>query len=277
VSSDQLASARAFSAALRPWVEAACRLEWHPPDGFGPIIIRAALRRQLEALDVIANLTEAKHGYAAVAMLRPSCEELLWLRYLTSLAPEVLQRLSAALIRTGLRKDLEAQAGEVSEEQLREMGLAEQLESFQATRERDVSAMKDLARELGWPDRCTRKGVPPSTWFIADATDSKQLYRFMYHATSRYAHFSPVELARQGWGQAGALEINPGNYEPHWSMFCICWAPRLLAWSVVACSDHILETQDLEPNWEAAQEALDQLAASPLVPIITETELFWES
>ena len=107
-------------------------------------------------------------------------------------------------------------------------------------------------------------------------TDSVDLYSFMYHATSRYVHFSPVELARQGCGGPGDLLIGPAKYGSHWGAFSLCWAPRLLAWSVNACVDHVADTQQLELDWPRVQEALDDLTEIPLVPIITSDELYWE-
>ena len=107
--SSRVVAARAFGRALRPWIESACSLDWSPSDGFGRIIVRAALRRQLESLDVVIDLAEGDHGFAAVALLRPSCEELLWLRYLTSLSIDRFDRLTMAMIGTSVLKDLKAQ------------------------------------------------------------------------------------------------------------------------------------------------------------------------
>ena len=114
--SSQVVAARAFGSALRPWIESACSLDWNPSDGFGRIVVRAALRRQLESLDVVIDLAEGDRGFAAVGLLRPSCEELVWLRYLTSLNIDRFERLTMAMIGTGVLKDLEAQAGKVGED-----------------------------------------------------------------------------------------------------------------------------------------------------------------
>ena len=93
--SSPVAAARAFGSALRPWIESACSLDWNPSDGFGRIIVRAALRRQLESLDVVIDLAEGDHGFAAVALLRPSCaHELVSAAWASHVSPGS----SAALI-----------------------------------------------------------------------------------------------------------------------------------------------------------------------------------
>ncbi len=274
--SSQVAAARAFGVVLRPWIESACSLDWKPSDGFGRIVVRAALRRQLESLDVVVDLAEGERGFAAVALLRPSCEELLWLRYLTSLSIDRFERLTMAMIGTGVLKGLKAQAGEVGEDLVGAIGVDKDLARYRATDGQRREELKSLARQLGWPKRSRKYGVEPSTWFVAVKTDSVDLYSFMYHATSRYVHFSPVELARQGWGDPGDLRIDPANHESHWGAFSLCWAPRLLAWSVNACVHHVADTQQLEPDWPRVQEALDNLTEIPLVPIITSDEVYWE-
>ncbi len=274
--SSQVVAARAFGSALRPWIESACSLDWNPSDGFGRIVVRAALRRQLESLDVVIDLAEGDRGFAAVGLLRPSCEELLWLRDLTSLSIDRFERLTMAMIGTGVLKDLEAQAGDVGEDLIGAMGLDKDLARYRATDGQRREELKSLGRQLSWPKRSTKHGDAPSTWFVAMKTDSVDLYNFMYHATSRYVHFSPVELTRQGWGGPGDLRIDPANYGSHWGAFSLCWAPRLLAWSVNACVDHVSDTQDIEPDWPRVQEALDNLTEIPLVPIITSDELHKE-
>ena len=82
---------------------------------------------------MVVDLAERDHGFAAVALLRPSCEELLWLRYLTSLNINRFERLTMAMIGTGMLKDLEAQAGEVGADLMGAIGLDKDLARYRAT------------------------------------------------------------------------------------------------------------------------------------------------
>ena len=151
-------------------------------------------------LKVSVELVESEHGYAAVPLLRPACEELLWLRYLEKLTADDAKLLAGCLIRSGLLRDLNAQAGEVGEEEMMAIGLGPALKIFRSKASDVQQKLRELGKRLGWSDRVVSKGSVPNTWFIAKTTDSTDLYRFLYHATSRYVHFSPVELARRGWG-----------------------------------------------------------------------------
>jgi hypothetical protein len=90
-----------------------------------------------------------------------------------------------------------------------EMGLRPALTALRSKKPEIPQKLKELGRRLSWPSRSVRDGKIPSTWFIAGTNDdSKRLYRFLYHATSRYVHFNAVELARRGWGKPGLLELS---------------------------------------------------------------------
>ena len=220
------------------------------------------------------ELVESKHGYAAVPLVRPACEELLWLRYFTKLTANDAALLSECLIRSGLLRDLDAQANEMGREKMLAIGLAPALNAFHSK----ASVVKDKLRQLGkrldWPGK---QGRVPSTRFIADATDSTSLYLFLYHAASRYVHFSPVELGRRGWGKAGRLELSSQAYEPVWAAFVLSWSTRLLGWSMTAASSALEAEGVSEPDHETMQNAFDRITDVPLVPLVTPEELLWDS
>ena len=56
-------------------------------------------------------------------MLRPACEELLWLKYINTLTVDDSKSLADCLVKYGLLRDLEAQAHEVDDETMTAMGL----------------------------------------------------------------------------------------------------------------------------------------------------------
>jgi hypothetical protein len=105
---------------------------------------RSILRRQLDCLEVAVDLVESQRGYAAVPLLRPSCEELLWLRYINTLSSADSRVLADCLIQGGLLKDLEAQAGEVGEVEMSAMGLDVALAGFRSKRPSIQQALTDL-------------------------------------------------------------------------------------------------------------------------------------
>lgn len=109
----------------------------------------------------------------------------------------------------------------------------------------------------------------------AKATDSEKLYRFLYHATSRYVHFSAVELARRGWGQPGRLELSSDPYEPVWALFSLSWGTRLFGWTLQASVDALCAEGVPEPPHEALQEAFDTITKVALIPLVTPDEMVW--
>jgi hypothetical protein len=111
-------------------------------------------------------------------------------------------------------------------------------------------------------------------WFIAQKSGSQKLYRFLYHATSRYVHFSATELGRRGWGGShGTLEISSATYEPAWAVFSLQWGIRLLGETLATTLDALLLEGVPEPDHAALLSASQQIAKVPLVPLVTLEEL----
>jgi len=264
-------------AVLSTWQQDISVLTWDGTQGFFPVIRRSMLRRQLESLAVAVELVDTNRGYAAVALLRPACEELLWLKYFNTLSSIDAKALASCLIGSGLLRDLEAQAGEVGEDEMGAMGLASALMQFRAKDPGIRQELTALGGRLAWPSHVVGKGDVPSTWFIARATNSEKLYRFLYHATSRYVHFSAVELARRGWGRSGRLELSSETYEPVWALFSLSWGTRLFGWTLEASLDALRVEGVPEPSHDALQQAFDAITSVSLIPIVTPDEMIWNS
>ena len=267
-------STRELLACLAPWLRQISIFDWDGAQGFLPVIRRSLLRRQFDSLEVAAGLAESNRGYAAVPLLRPACEELLWLRYFNTLEAGDARILVDCLIGSGLLDDLEAQVVQVGEGGIAEMGLLPVLAALRSKGPDIRQKLKELGRRLGWPRRVVRDGELPSTWFIAKTNgESSKLYRFLYHATSRYVHFSAIELARRGWGKPGRLELSSRTYETIWAEFSLAWGTRLLGWTLQASLDALLAEGAPEPDHNALQVAFDRIAEVPLIPLVTLDEL----
>jgi hypothetical protein len=179
------------------------------------------------------------------------------------------------MIGSGLLKDLEAQSGEVGNEMMIAMGLDRALAGLRSNEPALRQKLKELGGRLAWPCHVVSTGDVPSAWFVAQATDSAKLYRFLYHATSRYVHFSAVELARRGWGRPGRLEVSSDTYEPVWAAFSLSWGTRLFGWTLQASLDALGAEGVPEPPHEALQRAFDTITEVPLVPLVTPDEMVW--
>jgi Family of unknown function (DUF5677) len=267
---------RALLESLSNWLREVSVLDWDGTQSFLPIIRRSMLRRQYDSLDIAVGLVESNHGFAAVPLLRPACEELLWLRYFNQLSANDARELADCLISSGLLRDLEAQAGEVGEEEMARMGLLPTLTKNRSEEPKNRQRLRDLGERLSWPARTVNQGSAPSVWFVAQQSDSESLYRFLYHATSRYVHFSAVELARRGWGRPGRLEVSSDPYEPIWARFSLTWGTRLLGWTLASSLDALRAEGVPEPDHEALAAAFDRITKVPLVPLVTLEELMWD-
>ena len=69
----------------RAYVEKASHLAWNDTHDIFPLIPRTVLRRQFESLEAISYLVNHGMGFAAGPILRPFCEEFIWMKYLLSI------------------------------------------------------------------------------------------------------------------------------------------------------------------------------------------------
>jgi len=158
-----------------------------------------------------------------------------------------------------------------------EMGLSDYSAQYHSRESSYREKFKRLGRSLNWPSRNIKEGSIPSVWFVAKSTESESLYRFLYHATSRYVHFSPVELARRGWGKDGRLQVDSNVYEPLWAVFTLSWGARLFGYSLES-SLAALESEGVsEPPDDSLSRAFEQINSIGRVPLVTPDELRWDS
>jgi hypothetical protein len=270
-----LEGSRLLQAAVKPWLASVSTFSWDGSEGYLPVIRRSILRRQFDALEDVVALVERERAYSAVPLLRSACEELLWIRYFNLLPSADASQLADLLITYGILRDLEAQTAEVGDKGMEEIGLLPVLKAYRSNQADLTSKLRQLGKRLGWPTKATKEGNPPSTWFIAGATDSTDIYRFLFHATSRYVHFSPVELARRGWGRSGRLELTSDIYEPIWAAFSLSWGTRLFGFTLIESLDALRSAGVPEPDMDALQVAFDSIAKTPLIPLVTVDELVW--
>lgn len=168
-----------------------------------PLVRSALLRRQYECLSVAVELVNVGHGFAAVGLLRPACEEMLWAKYLGSINRKDAERLLRVMARKELADSLKAQDDHVGHSTTEQLGLSQYMKQMTAAAEYRNRELKSLGTKLRWEKRTIENAQLPSIAFIAKAVGDLKTYRFLYHASSRYVHFSPAELLRRAWGEDG--------------------------------------------------------------------------
>ena len=107
-------------------------------------------------------------------------------------------------------------------------------------------SLRRLARELDWPQREGRGARLPSIKWVAKQTGELETYEFIYHATSRFVHFSITELLRRAWGNPGTISINSEQFQDYWGHFALYWGLKLFINTAVAITPHLCINAEID-------------------------------
>lgn len=257
------------------YVDAVSKVNWKPGDGFLGLVYRSILRRQQDALATIVELTLNGRGHSAMTLLRPSCEELIWVKYLRKIDEQVAERIVTLLGPVELYKTLNAQQGYFGKKWMRQLDIpdayVEEVNQNKITAEKELES---IGQTLNWNLKPGQ--YLPSVAFMAKKTESKKLYNYLYHSTSRTVHFSVSELYRRIWeqpGQPGVWTVRSEHYNKYFSEYSLYWGWRLYV-------DTHLELGFLFPDEEPEGFNADRLLESGKyigqrgqMPIVTAYEL----
>jgi hypothetical protein len=263
---------------MGPLIDSASKLQWDRPTmGYLPLIRRAILCRQHEFLESICHLAEQERGYAAVPMLRPACEELIWAKYLCLIDEASANDLLLCLAQKEMHDSLAAQDGYLGRDGTISLGLFDHLKRLGEHQPTLHAQLSLLGRVLGWPERFVQHGAIPSIRWIAKTTQMSSMYKYLYHATSRYVHFSVGELLRRAWGTPDEITIRSHNFSEYWTAFALAWGLKLLTDTFLALQESLSKDGVIDPDIDGDKiiEAYKRTAEFGLVPIITKAELHW--
>jgi hypothetical protein len=264
--------------ALGPAVERFSELKWSPSDGTLPIIRSAMLRRQYECLSIAVDLVDKSHGFAAVALLRPACEEFLWAKYLSSLEPSDAENILVLMGQREVRDSLAAQDSYAGRAASDNLGLTRFVMQHESSAKALNARTRVLGTKLGWDKRTIEGAKLPSVAFVAKAVGETSIYRFLYHASSRYVHFSPAELLRRAWGKTGNVTVSSMHFTDYWGAFVLYWGVHLIV-STLPILLELGNELDLDDSIDGDKliAAASRIRDHGAVPIITAEELAWET
>ena len=264
--------------AVRPFVEATSKLNWSSSDGMLPLLRTSMLRRQHECLQVAATLVEKSQGYAVVGLLRAACEEYLWAKYLASIPRSDAEALLSLLGQKEIADSLKAQDDYVGRTNTKALGLADHLAHHENSAKRLNIQIKALGKKLRWEERTVQASKLPSVAFVAKAVNEMKLCRFLYHASSRYVHFSPTELLRRTWGRTGNVSVSSSHFADYWGLFVLYWGVWLLAHTLPILVELGIDEEQLQLiDSDKLLDAAQRIAGVGPTPIITAEELRWET
>jgi len=259
---------------MRSYVEAASDLIWSPSDGFLPIVHRAILRRQFDSLEAISHLVAEGKGYAAAPLLRPACEEFIWVKYLAAISVDESEELLRCVASGELLASLKAQDDFGGRTVTTELGLAAFLDNAQAREDHVRAQLRTLGRKLDWPARAIEGGQLPGVSWLAGKTGERKVYKFLYHASSRFVHFSAAELLRRAWGRPGSVSVRSVHFSDYWSAFALYWGLRLFLDTVIQLCQ-APEMPEGKLNEADLLSAVERIGAFGQIPIVTAEELAW--
>jgi hypothetical protein len=107
---------------FRPIIDDLSKLVWKSSDGFWSLLCRCVLRRQFDALEAIVNLARRREGHASVPLLRPACEEFLWIKYLRTLEPVIRETIVLQKSQIEIADTVEAQRLYAGDETMKQFG-----------------------------------------------------------------------------------------------------------------------------------------------------------
>ncbi|WP_131831639.1 DUF5677 domain-containing protein, partial [Pseudofrankia asymbiotica] len=158
---------------------------------------KSVFDRQTKTLGSSIILGESGNGQLAASFIRQIYEEKVWLKYLTTVPANLVNKLLKSMALYDAMRGLRAFVEFADLKETIRFGFPL---SFLLQGESSLKVAKkdlgELARELGWP-----KGnkVLPSTDWIAKEVDDYKTYRYLFSASSRAVHFSVGEIFRNSW------------------------------------------------------------------------------
>ncbi len=219
---------------IRPVITAVSVYKWEgdTEPQFWEFLRRAVLRRQLEAMDAICAMSDGGHGHFGVTLLRPAFEELVWIEFLSKNV-EVARILVPELTRLEIAKSIRAQFSFGGFQSLNILGFEKKTLTACLRMQPIVEArIKGALLKLGW----NRKQLLPTMKFLAKNVGRDKEYDYVYHATSRFVHFSTQELLRRVWGKHGEVHVSTKTFSRFWSNFALYWGVWVLMLLVIAGS-----------------------------------------
>jgi hypothetical protein len=261
--------------AVEAFIEVAGRLvavgdlKWAEVDAdYRLLAINVALRRQLESIRAAVVLARQDLGHLAVAFVRASLEDVIYLSFFVSLALDDSQKLFLLLGNWDMTRSLLAQRAYVGDDVMKELWYPTGfLDAVQLKRDEVRSQLKELQKHYKWPG-----GDLPSGAWIAEKAGQKDLYDYLHAATSRSLHFSAGEIMRRGWGHpSGKLITDKPEFRAHLASFALdqLWRLYVETWKVTLplmdaaaiSSDDSLGSVDMKP-------VLSRLLALGRVPLV---------
>jgi hypothetical protein len=135
------------------------------------------VERQTAALRAAVVLTRESLGHLALPMVRPACEERIWLAYLLTLKPSVRSRLGILISAIESHRAVTAQQQFLGSKTMQDLGFPKRFVKGAPSRRKALeSELAETGRALGWPEGT--RGLPSTGW-VANNVGLQATYDYL--------------------------------------------------------------------------------------------------
>lgn len=231
------------------------------------MIGRSVTVRQATSLRAALTLVDAGIGHAALPMVRPACDELIWVKYLATLSAGERGALLHILNSVEGSELIGAQAEHLGPETMTAVGFPPHyVEAVKRQLTEGERLLTDAGKTLGWPKS------PPAVWWLAKQVGLADMYRFLYTATCKGVHFSVTEHLRSGYNDStpdGPITLAAPAYVAYRSGFIVYWLCDLLVHTLAEVVTVIPDFKDATgPEEDDFLSIIKRVAAYGKMPIV---------
>jgi hypothetical protein len=216
------------------------------PKNLSALIWRCVIKKSCDTFNTIVELIKSGRSWAALPLLRPMCEDFLYLSYLSTLD---IEDADTAVRLWSQREVLEGLAVQERADRADAWSPGETLihDGSESDRREIESRLRSLKEQLGTKGWKTGKGKPTALEAAESIEDGLFLYRVLYFGTSKHVHFSPHQLMRLVGCEDGVIGSVRRNriFERLDAAFGLSYAANLIVFTSLTCQQMGLELPDV--------------------------------
>jgi hypothetical protein len=184
----------------------------------------AATAALIKAYEFCKEATEAdpKNSFFLLASLRGICEDYIALKFIHDKAGPVKNEV------VHLRLLEEAHESSIAQWQFFKENRPSQRLYYRDSFDQELEQVRADLRKLLKEHPINRNASMPSIYYMADKIGVRHLYQYIYHATSKFVHFSPRMLLRMGWEGPPRFTVTTTNFGDYYLHFCVFYGTFLL-------------------------------------------------
>lgn len=190
-------------------------------DTYKPLIV-AAFSKCFEFNLFLQRLRNERNSFFYSPFLRGVCEDIITLKYFDKHFKEDRDELCVLFLQLLMMQSIKAQQ-EFFKKQNVLQAYVVNFDADKKIKEYEDKMKSIMAKNSKKPDK-----VLPNIKSMAIDAGLKDLYEFMYHATSKTVHFSPNILLRMGWYKDNEpYTFSSHNFDSYYHKFNQFWAAYL--------------------------------------------------